>query len=864
MISNIRSGSILKHYLSNQYSYDEMVGKDGNLRPHWEAFFNSFNQLGDGEIGSRNTEISRLLKENGVTYNIYGDSQVLNRDWNVDAIPFLISKEEWETAEAALKQRAELLNLLLQDIYGEQKLIKNGIVPLELIYNHAGFLRQCAGIKLPGKHSLVLYSADMARSPDGKLWIISDRTQAPSGSGYALENRTVMTRVLPELFSGLKVRHLSPYFDTLNNSLNELGARHHQNPRIVILTPGPGSETYFEHSYLSSHLGYTLVQGNDLMVKHNFVWLKTLGGLEKVDVIIRRIDDIYCDPLELKADSQLGVAGLLQVIRSGNVSIANPPGSSILENPGLMPFLQNISKHFFGTGLLMPTIASWWCGQPKELKYVLNNIQSLVIKKIFRGTSRSTSIDGGSLSANQLSELKQQISKHPFMYVGQEKIGLSSTPSLVDGKIEPRKTIFRSFLVSNGDSYTAMAGGLSRTSSDALNFIVSNQSGGHSKDAWIISPEPGNSSAIPKKYQERIHATSNGILPSNTAENLFWVGRYTERLLGNARFHRTVIQSITQGNRLMTDNDIKTEQNLLKALTHYTFTYPGFVEDEEGEENDNEDKLKNPWPELRDILFNEERAGSLKYDFLLFIRAVHAVRDHWSIDTWRVLRGMEEAWSTVKDIPKPGHLKMQHVLDSLITSVVAFIGLNRESISREQGWLMLDMGRKIEQCLLLSSMLRATLVNKYDDEVDYNLQEALLISNECLVNFRYKYRSLLQLPLVLDLMIFDPNNPRSLVYQLDRLKKNVGNLPKAMGDQTILPHDLLIAEAYSLLKHTDKEKLSLLDKEAAQHIKLDNFLSKMYALLSGIQSAISKTYFIHAQSQKQLFSTSQSDEDPAE
>ena len=255
MVSNMHPASILQNYLSNQYSYDEMLGKDGNLRPHWDAFFQSFNQLGNGEMNNRNTEIQRLLKENGVTYNIYGDNAGLNRDWNVDAIPFLISKEEWEKAEAALIQRAELLNLLLQDIYGDQQLIKKGILPLELVYNHTGFLRQCSGIKLPGKHSLVLYSADMARSPDGKLWIISDRTQAPSGSGYALENRTVMTRVLPELFNGLKVRHLSPYFDALSSSLNELGARHHQNPRIVILTPGPGNETYFEHSYLSTHLG---------------------------------------------------------------------------------------------------------------------------------------------------------------------------------------------------------------------------------------------------------------------------------------------------------------------------------------------------------------------------------------------------------------------------------------------------------------------------------------------------------------------------------------------------------------------------------------------------------------------------------
>ena len=852
MLSNLSSTADYPGYLTNQYSYDEMMGRDGNLRPHWEAFFKSLNQLGNTEILNRNNEIARLLKENGVTYNIYGDSKTDNRDWNMDAIPFLISKEEWKLTEAALIQRASLFNLVLQDIYGEQTLIKKGIIPLELIYNHTGFLRQCAGIKFPGKHSLVLYSADMARSPDGKLWIISDRTQAPSGSGYALENRTVMTRALPELFSGLKVRHLSPYFDAMSHSLNELGARHHQNPRIVILTPGPGNETYFEHSYLSSNLGYTLVQGHDLMVKHNFVWLKTLSGLEKVDVIIRRIDDIYCDPLELKPDSRLGVTGLLQVIRSGNVSIANPPGSSILENPGLMPFLQNISNYFFGTGLLLPTIASWWCGQLKEMKYVLNNMPSLVIKRIYRGTSKSTSVDGGMLSAAQLKELKQQIIKYPFLYVGQEKIGLSSTPSLINGKLEPRKTIFRSFLVSNGDSYTAMAGGLSRTSSDALNFIVSNQSGGQSKDTWIISQEPVNAIVLPKKYTEHITPAANGgVLPSNTAENLFWVGRYTERLLGNARFHRTVIHTIAEGNRLVQETDILAEKVLLKALTHYTFTYPGFI-DEEGK--DNEEKLLHPWPELKDILFNEKRAGSLKYDFILFIRAVHAVRDHWSTDTWRVLRGMEEAWETVKDYSTTGHLKMQHILDSLVTSVVAFIGLNRESISREQGWLMLDMGRKIEQCLLLTSMLRSTLVIKNDDLADYKLQEAVLVNNECLVNFRYKYRSLIQLPLVLDLMIFDPNNPRALLYQLDRLKKTLANLPDT-SDNSLAVHDLLIIEAYQLMHQNNKEKLSLLDEAAGQYLHLDEFLSAMYDILSGIQKAVSKTYFTHVQSQRQLFTT---------
>ncbi len=849
MVSNLHSDPVFQHYFSTDYSYDELLGEDGNLRPHWAAFFQSFTELGNPEIQNRHKDVLRMLKENGVTYNIYGDPSGLNRPWKLDLIPFLVTKTEWTMIEAGLTQRAVLLDLLLKDIYGERKLIKNGLLPMDLIYNHAGFIRQCAGIALPGKHNLILYSADMARSPDGKIWIVNDRTQAPSGSGYALENRMAMTRVIPEVFNGLKVRQLSSYFNALRNGLNEIAPQQKQNPRIVILTPGPGNETYFEHSYLSSHLGYTLVQGNDLMVKDNFVWLKTLGGLERVDVILRRVDDVYCDPLELKEDSQLGIPGLLQAVRSGNVSIANPLGSSVLENPGLMPFLQSLSRYFFNEDLIMPTIASWWCGQNKEMNYVLENIQSLVIKRIYRDSMGSSSIDGASLSAQQLSELKQQIKSHPSLYVGQEKVDFSFTPSLVNGKIEPRKVLFRSFLVSNNESYTAMSGGLSRTSADVGNFLISNQLGGISKDTWIISPEPGRKlNANKEQIAVEITAT-NGMIPSHVAENLFWVGRYIERVLGNARFQRTVMQFVAAGNKLLADDDIQTEKNLLAALTLYTCTYPGFIGD------DGAKKLINPWEELKDILFNEKRNGSLKYNFLLFSKSVYAVREHWSTDTWRVLREMEEQIELVEDATGSSHLKMLNTSDSLITSMVAFIGLNRESISRDQGWMMLDTGRKIEQSLLLISMLRSTLVNKFDDEVEYNLQETVLISNESLVNYRYKYRAPIQLPLVLDLMLFDANNPRSLTYQLDRLKAYLFNLPKTNNDNTTSEHDRLITEAYNLLKHADKDQLSLMYNDKSQYINLDNFLSKMYALLSAIPNVISKTYFKHAQAQKQLFAS---------
>ena len=867
-----RQASLFQNYFSSNYSYNELLGDDGNLRPYWQTFFQSFAQLGSEELQERRHAILRFLKENGVTYNIYGDPLGLNRPWNLDVIPFLISKQEWTTIEAGLIQRAELFNLILKDIYGPQQLIKKGLLPIELVYNHPGFLRQCTGIQLTGNHQLVLYSADIARSPDGKIWVLNDRTQAPSGSGYALENRMAMARILPEFFEGLKVKQLSPYFTDLRNALTEMMPRQDQ-PRIVILTPGPRNETYFEHSYLSSYLGYTLVQGDDLMVIDNYVWLKTVGGLERVDVILRRVDDNYCDPLELKEDSQLGVAGLLQAVRSGNVRIANPLGSGILENPGIMPFLPAIAKYYFDKPLILPNIASWWCGQPSEMKYVLENISTLVIKKIYRDSSVSTSIDGSTISTKKIEELKEQIKTHPYLYVGQEKVTFSSTPSFVEKKVEPKNALFRSFLVSNKDSYTVMKGGLTRTSSDSGNMVISNQLGGLSKDTWIINPESNETDQIQQltknafviqtqsqsqsQHQSRLQLQNQqlqvapvlnykNVLPSHTAENLFWVGRYADRFLGNARFQRTVMQAITEGNRIQLDSNRETEHTLLMALTHYTFTYPGFI----GESG--KAKLDNPWKELSEMMFDPSKNGGLTYNFALFSRAVNAVRDHWSTDTWRVLRSMEELWVEASTTHLT-HFKMITMMDDLITSMVAFIGLNRESISREQGWSLLNTGRKLESSILLVNMLRATLVNKHDEEVAYNLQEAVLRSNDSLVNYRYKYKVHLQLPLVLELMLLDPDNPRSLIYQVVRIKNYLDTMPNMQNNGGVPEHVRLTTELYNQLKSADKDFLSTLDDTMATYENLDNFLADMYTYLATIPNAISKTYFKHTQPHRQLF-----------
>jgi uncharacterized circularly permuted ATP-grasp superfamily protein/uncharacterized alpha-E superfamily protein len=847
--------SLLQQYIPALSSYNELFADGMNIRPDWQTFFSSLHQIGHKELQNRSVDILRLLKENGVAYNIYNDPSGQSRPWELDPIPQLITAHEWETINAGLIQRAELFNLLLKDIYGPQTLIKNGIIPQELIYLHPGFIRSCVNVKLPYLQHLTLYAADMARGNDGRLWIISDRTQAPSGSGYALENRFAMSSVLPELFSNLNVKRLSPYFDSLQQALMNMAPHNTSNPRIVILTPGPDNETYFEHSYLAAYLGLTLVQGNDLMVKDNYVWLKTIDGLEKVDVILRRLDDSYCDPLELKSDSVLGVPGLMQVVRKGNVAIANPLGSSIVENAGLVPFLPAIAKHFWGTELIMPSIATWWCGQPKEMNYVIANLKTLVVRKIFRNVAGTRSaIDGASLSATQADELIQQIKANPFLYVGQEKINFSSTPSWVDGKIVAGHSLFRSFLVSHNNSYVAMPGGLTRNSTVENSFIISNQLGGISKDTWILSAEDEQEQPVNLQLNTDVLQTKilKRSLPSHTAENLFWVGRYTERVINNARMQRMVMQQMLKSNKPFITADSKgTEMILLQALTQCTYTFPGFLE------NDNpatkNEPYANPWTELTDVLYNEKRNGSLSHNISLLKKSVYSVRNFWALDTWRVLRQMEEEWTKAKKDTQGDHLHMISSIDALNTSMFAFLGMNRESVRREQGWNIMDLGRKLEQTLYIITLLKSIFQTKQEEQVEHELMESVMIASQSLITYRYTYRDHLQLPLALELLMLDTNYPKSLAYLVKKIKRYISLLPKEGKEIPLSDKQRNIQEADSLLKLADVIKLAQHDPHTMEYAALNSFLDKLYSLVSDTSLLISKTYFKHSQTQKQLF-----------
>lgn len=803
------------------------------------SYWSQLNTLGITELDKRRKEAQRLLRENGVTYNVYGDTQKMARPWRLDPIPLLISHDDGLRLAAGLQQRAELLNLILKDIYGSQNLLKQGLLPPELIYGHQGFLPGCVGANPKHNKSLVIYSANLVRSSSGQLFVLDDRSQAPSGSGYALENRMVLTRVLPDIFQANKVHRLANFFKGLHKGLAGLSPQNKDNPRIVILTPGPFNETYFEHAYLAAYLGYTLVQGDDLTVRDGHVWLKTLAGLQHVDVILRRVDDVYCDPLELRSDSRLGVAGLMEAVRRGNVAIANPLGSSILENPGLLAFLPQLARYFLGEDLLLPSIATWWCGHAKERDFVLNNLDRLIIKHINRNPGNSA-IFGNELSGEQQQRLRAEIIAKPYLFVGQEQMHLASVPAFIDHKIEPCQAVLRQFVVAHGNDYIVMSGGLTRVASGQNPFSVSNQSGGLSKDTWILAPATQETSVsnTPPTRTLVVEAVSEA-LTSRAADHLFWVGRYIERIEASARLLRTVLLKMRS---LLEFND-PTEQSslsvLLASLTHVTTSYPGFV----GADNA---LLNTPQTELLSLAKDSLKPGSLAANIQAFVQTAFSVRDLWSQDTWRTIDNIQHRW---QQRVINNDMALEHLLsclDELITGIVAFTGFTSESMTREAGWLMLDSGRKLERALALITLLRGALVCKQESAVQSQVLEAVLYSTHSLTIYQRRYRCPVQLPMVLDLLLFDAAHPRSLAYQLQQLSAHIAELPRERKSR-LSEEEQLVMKLYTDVKLSNLTTLLAASDEEACYLQLDKLLSDSRELIWQLADVIAQAYFSHSQ-----------------
>lgn len=829
-------------------AYDELWDDQGRVRRHWEPYIRAIESMGCDDLMRNHQEALRMLRENGITYNIHGDPHGVHRKWTLDAIPFILGREDWAAVESGLDQRARLMDLILGDLYGPRTLIKEGVLPLDLMYRHHGFIRQCNGIRLDGPHQLLLYGTDLARGPDQRLWVLADHAQNPTGIGYALENRTAMAHVFPSLFRECRVTRLSNFFRDLRSELSAVAPHRKENPRIVILSPGPGEDTYFEHAYLAAYLGYTLVQGEDLTVRDGFVWLKSLEGLQLVDVILRQVDDHLCDPLELHQGSRFGVAGLLEAVRRENVVLANPPGTGVLENGGLMAFLDRIARHFLHQDLILPSPSTWWCGREPGLTYVLEHMERLVIKTIDRREQPRT-VFGALLSKTEQRTWRERIRFRPHRYVGQEMIDFSTAPILSEDRLTPRHVVLRTFLIARDEGYAIMPGGIARSAADQSDSAITGSTGGTLKDTWIPAAKPQRHVSL-WLQTSRLDRTlkSSPVLPSRAAENLFWVGRYAERSEAIARMLRTALHRYSESDRFGDEADAACLDQLIRALTRIVFP-----------RKPDRDALGKPIPiqpetDLAAVIQETRHPGSLSSTLQFAFNAAYAVRERWSTDTWRVVNDIEEHWTALQDLSGFNPRYMLRNLDRLITDLMALAGLSMESMSREPGWMLLDIGRRIERALMFIDFFRQTLVRRHNTPLAHLMLEAVLITTENIITYRRRYRSYLEPATVLDLVLMDENNPRALMYQLVQLQEHIQKLPRETVGHQLSEEQQLVLKAYTRLRLSNTASLAQVVEKTGAYQRLDALLVSLRNLLIRISDALSKTYFSHTQESQQLAS----------
>jgi uncharacterized circularly permuted ATP-grasp superfamily protein/uncharacterized alpha-E superfamily protein len=803
-------------------SYDEMVDAQGQLRPGWEAFLRALERLDGSQLDQRWEQVRQLIRENGVTFNVYGANDGMDRPWQLDPFPMIVGAAEWTRIESGLQQRARLLELILEDVYGNQICLKEGWLPPDLVYGHPGYLRPCHGLPIPPECRLLLHAVDLARSAEGELMVLRDRAEAPAGCGYALENRLAVARMMPELMRSSHVEKLAGFFGCLRDTLAEMAERVFATPRVVFLTPGPANQTFFEHAYLAQYLGYSLVQGDDLTVRDNRVYLKLLEGLQPVDVILRRLRDNFCDPLELRTDSVIGIPGLVQAVRAGNVVVANSLGSGWLESPALHAFLPLLCRKLLDEELALAGVPTWWCGDPDSLEYVLDNLERMVIKPTFPTTQDHT-IFLGNLSVKARRSWRAELQRKPEAYVAQAQLRLSTAPTLNGNLLEPRRIVMRTFLTRQGQDFVVMPGALTLVTQQEGSLVATLQGGAGSKDTWIVGPEVEDE-ATSLTLQERPHielSRGGGDIPSRSADNLFWLGRYLERAEGLSRLLRCCIARLDEQGRPGTPF----ETPLLLDL--------GLPQPPRGTVDRAACRQR-----ILQLLGDAQDSGSVRSNCEHLQRLSGTVRDRISNEGWRLLNHLLE----VSKRDTKTLREAQSLLEELIMGFSSFSGLVTENMTRSHSWRFLEMGRRLERAIAMVALLRRTLCSQlgFEDAV----LETLLEVADATRTYRRRYPAGLQVAPVLDLLLADESNPRSVAYQLNLLEFHFQHLPGRSQLSLPNPEEKLLLLSVSRVKLADIHDLVIV-AEAKRRPALVQLLRHLGRELPLLSDLLVRKYLSH-------------------
>jgi uncharacterized circularly permuted ATP-grasp superfamily protein/uncharacterized alpha-E superfamily protein len=740
---------------------DELMDAMGRPRPQWLSFLGELAGYGEDEFRNRFELATRHIRDTGVSYRIYGEE--VERSWPLGSLPLILDQREWSQIAEGVAQRARLMEALLRDIYGDAQLLADGALPAAALTGSIDFVRTMRGVRPAGGNFLQLYAADLGRGPDGRWWVLDDRTQAPSGAGYTLENRLVLSRAFPNLYNTMNVHRLAPFFDAFRQGLAASADR--SDPRICLLTPGPYSETYFEQAHLARYLGFLLVEGDDLVARDGKVYVRTIAGLKRADVILRRVDADFVDPLELNSGSHLGTPGLLEAIRAGGVAVLNLPGSGVLESKALLGFLPRLCRRLLGEELKMPNVATWWCGQPRERELVEKNLDVLALAPAFNiadaPLARPRMI--GDMTPVEREAVLARLKDRPGDFVGQEVVQLSTMPVLREGRLGPAPFVLRVYAAWTPQGLQIMPGGFCRTSERLDARAISMGEDAHTADVWVIDDLPVEKMTLLANKDEVKVRRIMGNLPSRAADNLFWLGRYLERAEATLRLVRSLCASLMDP-----ESPVHGSGDTLVELQHLLIDWGAL---------DGQALGARALDTARDVLHDQKAYGSVIYLVRGARRTAATMRERLSADFWSQLTKLEEELTLGAQTPLSEAEALQQV-ESALQILAALAGLAQENMNRVAGWRFLDMGRRLERGINTCRLARTFASDAAtSDELDLLLDLA-----DSQITYRARYLVGLALTPVRDMVVLDPFNTRSLAFQVAALQDHLATLPALQDD----------------------------------------------------------------------------------
>jgi uncharacterized circularly permuted ATP-grasp superfamily protein/uncharacterized alpha-E superfamily protein len=811
--------------------YDELLDANGAIRPHWRELFNALEELPAGERTSRNARIDHRVRETGIAYDMFADPSSPAQKWQLDLMPIVFSSGEWRWLAAALVQRARVFDKLLADLYGDQKLMRDGIVPPELVFSDNAYLRPCHGL-LNRAGPLQFYAADVARGADGKWRVIDNHLETLAGIGFTLANRVAHTHVTGDLFKRVNAVRLASHFQRLQMSLAAHAGR--DNAAMALLTPGPQHEDYFSHAYFARYLGLLLVEGSDLRTRGSHVYLKTLEGLREVDLIIRCVDGRQIDPLELDPSGFKGPAGLLRVNREHPRLVANAIGTAVAQNRGLGPYLPKLAKHLLGEELSLLDAPRWWLGDADARRHVLDNLDRVVIRSAQEGTGRpgqaALGQAPGEASAVERERLKAEIGLHGARLVAEEKIGFSTAPSFGPQGLEARPFAVRFYVAFTGEGFEVMPGGLAMTV-DPARAVALSAADGHTRDVWVLSDAqqaPHVSLWRPRLELARIERPQR-LVQSRVADDLYWLGRYSERADWTMRMLRGALRRVAE------DSGPADGIDAVRRCLEMRLTDP-----EDGP------MLSFATPSSIDIdtlcanLVSRSRGPRTLVRTLEGLYQVsYLVRDRLSHEAWQTLSRFRpgDQWMTQLAATAPNALL--DPLDEGLAALSSFNGLTHENMTRNYGWSFLDMGRRLERAYNLSESILTLFIPPPDPEAETSSLRLLLELADSFITYRSRYRLDPMLPLVLDLLLLDEANPRSLAYQLAAISKHLEALPDARQGVSLTEDRRLILTLLTSTRLADVVAIA----EEADRATLERLMREQLDVLPELSNAVARRYF---------------------